>query len=91
MCQPATSKQLLADGELAEAICVSWRLSLLAHTPAAPCQLGIFPGIVNFIGITIAMHGVQSCWVSQHVLTLGDLRSAFSGQVVLLPSLREKC
>lgn len=59
MCQPAMSKQLLADGELAEAIRVSWRLSLLAHMLAAPCQLGIFPGIVNFTAITIDMHGVQ--------------------------------
>lgn len=34
----------------------NWSLSLLAHMPAAPCQLGIFPGIINFICITIAMH-----------------------------------
>lgn len=91
MCQPTTSKQLLADEELAEAICVSWRMGLLAHTLAAPCQLGIFPGITNFTGITMAMHSAQTQRVPQHVFTLRDPSSAFSGQVVLLLSLREKC
>lgn len=49
MCQPATSKELLADEELVEAICMSWWLNLLAHRLAAPCRLGIFPGIINLL------------------------------------------